>query len=619
MRFTIYTFVFLFLGFTNLIKAQEYPIKPAFSTYWQQNADYVMDIDMDVNTHQYEGKQQLTYTNNSPDILTKVYYHLYFNAFQPGSEMDIRLQNIVDPDDRMVTNTGTESNPKYESRIASLKPDEIGFIKIHSLTQDGKPLNYQVEGTILEVTLNKPILSGEKTVFEMSFTGQVPLQIRRSGRDNKEGIALSMTQWYPKMAEYDTEGWHTDPYIMREFYGVWGNFDVTIHIDRNYVLGGTGYIVNPQEVGYGYENPELPLKLPTGNKFTWHFTAPNVHDFTWAADKDYLHDKLQVKDGATLHFLYKKGEQNQKIWKEMEPYAQKVMEFYNTYIGKYPYEQYSIIQGGDGGMEYGMCTLVNAGKSSAGLIGTVTHEMAHAWFQFALATNESTHPWMDEGFTSFVETLATNHIFNKNSSFPFMENYGGYFYMVSTGKEEPLTTHSDRYDTNMSYGINAYYKGSVFMAQLSYIIGWDNLDKTIKEYYRLWSGKHPSPQDFINVAEKVSGIHLDWYLNEFVETTHTIDYGIKSVTDHEIILERIGKMPMPIEVEVIYTDNSKENFYIPLNLMRGIKNIEAIQLSDWGWAMPNYTIKTSKSIKQVTIDSSQYMADTNRKNNVWKR
>ena len=262
--------------------------------YWQQYVNYTMDIDIDVNNYQYTGNQKLVYTNNSPDNLDKVFYHLYFNAFQPGSQMDVRSRTIADPDRRV------------GNRISKLLPSEIGYIKVQSLKQNGIDVNYKTVGTILEVTLNKMIKPGESVTFEMTFKGQVPKQIRRSGRNNKEGVALSMTQWYPKMAEYDFEGWHPYPYIAREFIGVWGDFDVTIHIDKNYVLGGTGYLQNPQEVGFGYEDKTQPLNLPKGDKLTWHFKAPKVHDFTWAADPDYQHDIYVMDNGIDLHFLYKK-------------------------------------------------------------------------------------------------------------------------------------------------------------------------------------------------------------------------------------------------------------------------------------------------------------------------
>lgn len=588
-------------------------LKP--SMYWQQHVSYSMDIDMNVNNYQYTGKQTLIYTNNSPYTLYKVFYHLYFNAFQPGSEMDARLQTIKDPDRRMVTNIGTKEKPIYESRLSKLKPDEIGFIKVNALQQNGKSITYKTEGTILEVTLDKPILSGEKVTFKMDFTAQVPVQIRRSGRNNKGKVALSMTQWYPKMAEYDFEGWHADPYIAREFYGVWGDFDVTIHIDKDYMLGGTGYLQNPQEIGYGYENPKLEVNRPNTNKLAWHFKAPNVHDFTWVADKNFVHDIQETNYGTRLHFIYKNDPSIQKNWKKMQPIAVKTMDFYNKLVGRYAYNQYSIIQGGDGGMEYAMCTLITAHRSFKGLVGTMMHEMGHAWFQFALATNESQHAWMDEGFTTYIEAIASDKIMHNKGSFIFENSYNYYYYMVKTGLEEPLTTHADRYHTNMSYGINAYDKGLVFMAQLAYIIGQKSLEQTIKEYYKEWSGKHPNPNDFIRVAERVSGLELNWYLNEFTQTVHTIDYGIKEVSGKQIQLVRIGQIPMPIDVMVTYKDGTNEAFYIPLNLMRGEKQTNATLLPDWDWGHQTYSFQTKKKLKEVQIDTSLLMADVNRANN----
>ena len=289
------------------------------STYWQQHVDYTMDIDMDVEKFQFKGYQKLLYTNNSPDILNVVYYHLQLNAFQPGSDMDIRLQNIPDPDRRMVNNLGTKENPVYQSRIAELKPNEIGYQKVISLSQNGKKVDYEVIGTILKVVLNEPIKPGDKATFEMEFEAQVPLQIRRNGRNNREGVALSMAQWYPKLAEYDDEGWHISQYIAREFYGVWGNYDVTIHIDKNYVVGGTGYLQNPQEVGHGYEDKNIALKLPNSHKLTWHFKAPNVHDFSWAADPEYLHDMILGENGVELHFFYKNNPETNENWKKLQP------------------------------------------------------------------------------------------------------------------------------------------------------------------------------------------------------------------------------------------------------------------------------------------------------------
>jgi len=589
------------------------------NTYWQQHVDYTMDIDMNVENFQFDGTQKLVYTNNSPDDLNMVFYHLQFNAFQPGSQMDMRLQNIVDPDGRMVNNIGTKEKPAYESRISKLKPNEIGFQKIVSLKQNGKPVKYEVIGTILKVNLNTPIKAGKKAIFTMIFKGQLPVQIRRSGRNNAEGVALSMAQWYPKLAEYDVEGWQANQYIAREFYGVWGDFDVTIHIDKNYTIGGTGYLQNPQQVGHGYENKSKKLNLPKGDKLTWHFKAPNVHDFTWAADKDYLHDIVQVPNGATLHFLYKNREKTIENWKKMQDKAVKTMQFYNKTVGAYPYKQYSIIQGGDGGMEYGMCTLVNGDVSLGSLVGTMKHEMAHSWFQFVLATNEIKHSWMDEGFTSYISVLAGHELSdNKDKPINFERTYMTYNYIVKSDKDEPLTTQADRFNTNMAFSIGSYVKGQIFLSQLGYIIGEANLEKTLKRYFNDFKFKHPNPNDIKRTAEKVSGIQLGWYLNEWIETTHTIDYAVKSVSDNKITLNRIGQMPMPVDLKVTYADGTSEDFYIPLEMMLGKKSTSAKVLPYWGWGNPEFTFTAKKSVEKVEIDTRHLMADVDRSNNIFE-
>ncbi|MDW5289216.1 M1 family metallopeptidase [Formosa sp. PL04] len=618
MKHIFYSIFVILLVFTSC-KSSDVLVNSSSNTdptYWQQHVDYTMNVDMDVETYKYKGVQKLVYTNNSPDVLTSVYYHLFLNAFQPGSEMDARLQSIEDPDGRMMEN-GT-------SRISTLTPEEIGYIKVKSLKQDGKSIAYETVGTILEVKLEKPIQPGEKVTFDMDYDAQIPLQIRRSGRNNKEGVALSMTQWYPKLAEYDFEGWHADPYIGREFHGVWGNFDVTINIDKTYTIGGTGYLQNPNEIGHGYETSTVTE--PKGNTLSWHFVAPNVHDFTWAADPDYIHDTMQVPNGPLLHFFYKNNPAILENWKKLQPKTVELMQYFSTEVGKYPYEQYSVIQGGDGGMEYAMCTLITGERKFGSLVGVTAHELAHTWFQFLLASNESKHEWMDEGFTSYISDQAMNVIMKENKENPSEGAYRGYYYLVKSGKEQPQSTHSDRYDCNMAYSIAAYNKGEVFLAQLGYVIGQDNLKKTLKKYYQDFSFKHPRPIDVIRSAEKVSGLELDWYLTDWTLTTNTIDYGIKSVDDSEtsttVTLERIGSMPMPLDIVVNYTDGTKAFFYIPLTMMRGEKpeTESRTQLEDWAWAYPTYTFTFKKShgeIKDIIIDPKELMADINKENNVY--
>ena len=590
--------LFSLLIFTACGTAEQ-PIKAvnkmsnATSGYWQQHVDYAMEIDMDVNNYQYQGKQKLVYTNNSPDVINNVYYHLFFNAFQPGSEMDVRSRTIKDPD------------PRVGDRISKLEPNEIGYIKVNSLEQNGTSITYKTVGTVLEVQLAQPIQPGEKVTFDMDFDAQVPVQIRRSGRNSKEGVALSMSQWYPKLAEYDDEGWHADPYIGREFHGVWGDFDVKLTIDETYIVGGTGYLQGePTE---------------TSGKKTHHFKAPKVHDFTWAADPDYIHDTLQMPNGPLLHFYYKSTLEQQYLdnWKKLQSDTAELMNFFNEAIGEYPYDQYSVIQGGDGGMEYAMSTLITGERNYGSLLGVTAHELAHKWFQFLLASNESKHEWMDEGFTTYISTLAMEIFKEEKSEKPLARAYGSYIALANSGFEQPLTTHSDRYEFNQAYGAAAYSKGAVFLAQLGYVIGEDNLDKTIKKYYEDFKFKHPKPFDIIRTAERITDLELDWYFIDFAQTTNTIDYAVKAVEGTSITLERIGLMPMPIDLTVTYTDDSTEEFYIPLQMMRGEKPTSATIIEDWAWAIPSYTFDAKKTVKSVEIDASQMMADVNREDNVF--
>ncbi len=594
--------------------------------YWQQKADYKMEVIVDANKYQYKGKQTLRYSNNSNDTLTKVFFHLFNNAFQPGSEMDIRLQNVVDPDGRMVTKSKTADGKEIkESRIARLTPDEIGFLKVNNFKQDGKIAATKELGTILEVTLAKPILPGKKTTFTLDFEGQVPVQIRRSGRNNKEGVEFSMTQWYPKICEFDFEGWNTSPYLAREFHGVWGNYDVKITIDKNYILGGTGYLKNNNEIGFGYEDEGKKIKKKSGTStLTWHFVAPNVHDFAWAADKDYIHDKLVRPDGVTLHFLYKNNPKIFDVWKQAQPLTSKIMDYYNANIGSYPYKQYSVIQGGDGGMEYAMCTLVLGEGKLDGFVGLIAHELGHSWFQHVLATNESKHGWMDEGFTSFIEDLVMNELSASKLENPFTGSYKGYINLGNSGKELPLSTHADRFDENKSYSISSYSKGELFLTQLIYLIGKENTMKTLKRFYTEFKFKHPTPNDIKRTAERVSGAQLDWYLTDWTQTTNTIDYGIKSFENNKITLERIGRMPMPMDILVEYTDGSKASFYIPLKMMHFQKEnqnpaVKRTVLKEWSWAEPSYTfeIPNQLAVKKITIDPSGLLADVKPENNVF--
>jgi len=431
-----------------------------------------------------------------------------------------------------------------------------------------------------------------------------------------------MTQWYPKLAEYDHQGWHAYQYVAREFHGVWGDFDVKITIDPKFTIGGSGILQNPNEIGHGYQDDNVKLKQPKGD-LTWHFIAKDVHDFAWTADPDYEHTRIKVPDGPELHFFYQPGEKTTDNWTQLKEYTVKHFQFMNEKFGKYPYPVYSVIQGGDGGMEYPMCTLITGVRSFSSLVGVTAHEAAHAWYQGVLASNEALYPWMDEGYTDFASSESFAFLFNQND--PHKGSYEGYFNLVKRNIQEPLGQHSDHYNTNTAYGIAAYSMGAIFLNQLKYIMGEDAFYHGMRKYFYTWKFKHPEPNDFMRVMEKESGLQLQWYYRYWILTTKHIDYEVNSIENRngktEITLRRIGTMPMPIDLLVTYKDGHQEMFYIPLNEMLGSKrqedkSLKWTQLEAWNWVNPTYTLTLERTnVTSLEIDASQRMADINRNNN----
>jgi len=618
-------------------------------SYWQQHIDYRMDVHLDVRTNRLAGTEHIRYTNHSPDTLHRVFFHLYWNAFQPGSMMDVRSRQLgktvlgLDAKGDSVR----DWDSRVRDRIEHLTPEEIGYDSVMVLKMNGRPQKMIYHETILEVPLDKPIMPHDSAFFDLAFKCQVPLQIRRSGRDNAEGVRYSMSQWYPKMSEYDFKGWHPTPYVAREFYGVWGNYDVRITLDKAYLVGASGYLQNPGQIGYGYERPGSRVVRPKGPTLTWHFVAPNVHDFMWAADPNYRHISAVADNAAhtVIHVIYREDSTKDAAWHNLLKAAIRVLPFIEKQFGPYPFKQYSFIQGGDGGMEYPMGTLIKRPS-----LGAAFHEWMHSWYQMMMGTNESTVPWMDEGFATYSEGKVSFYYYHAfadsvfkddaagrastlarlDTSLPLGESgaYRGYYYLLKTGLAEPMTTHADHYNTNLAYEENAYSKGAVFLEQLGYIVGKDMLHTILLDYYNTWRFKHPYANDFIRVAEKASGIKLDWYQEYWINTTKVIDYGLDAVRSEDgktiVTLRREGDMPMPIDLLVTYKGGGKVMHYIPGYLMFGTKQNEhpgekRIVHAPWRWTDPTYEVvlpEDTAQIQRIEIDPSERMADMNRANNV---
>ena len=587
------------------------------NAYYQQYAKYKMDIDVDAASNTYQGKQSLTYTNNSPNELRVVYFHLYWNAFKPGSMMDQRVRAQGKSADSRLQKDGT-------SRLASIPEDQTGFQTIHWIKQNGTDLKFEIQETIMKVYLNSPLAPNSSTEFTMEWDARIPMQIRRSGRNNREGIAMTMTQWYPKIAEYDYDGWATFDYIGREFHAPFSDFDVTIKINKDYVVGAGGILENPTEVK-GYDS-NAKIKAEK-NKATWKWTAKNILDFAWSADRDYVVKSFDVPEGPKVFLVYQNNGKT-KAWEEAQPYLTKYYQLMNSHFGKYVYPTYAFIQGGDGGMEYGMCTMIlGEAKDIKGLMGLMAHEGAHSWYQQMLATNESMRPWMDEGFTSYAENYVMYQLFPEDLPNPFAHSLDAYRNFIKKGIEEPAVWLGDHHDNGTAYTYASYVKGELYLVQLGYIMGEQNLAETLKQYYDQWSMKHPSDRDFLHIAQKVSGMDLKWFQNYWINTTKTIDYGIKDVKyeakSTTITLVNNGQVPMPIDFSVMTTDKKIVSYQIPLNMTHTWKEKDIYgefkTMPYWPWTQKEYSITipyTKSQLSALGIDFSQRMADINLQDNV---
>ena len=589
------------------------------NAYYQQSAKYKMDIDIDAQNFTYQGNQTLTYINNSPDELKVVYFHLYWNAFKPNSMMDQRVQSQGKNGDSRLQTNGV-------SRLASIPKEEEGAQNIHWIKQNGKDLKFEIQETIMKVELNTPIKPNSSTTFTMEWDAVIPQQIRRSGRNNREGIDMSMTQWYPKIAEYDYDGWATFDYIGREFHAPFADFEVNIKIDKDYIIGAGGTLENPLEVR-GYDQ-KSDIKSDSKNKATWKWTAKNILDFAFAADRDYTVESFTILDGPKIYYVYQKSEKTQ-LWEESKPYVTKFFQLMNATLGRYAYPSYAFIQGGDGGMEYGMCTLMlGEGRTLEGLVGLMVHEGGHSWNQQMLAYNESVRPWMDEGFTSYYDDLIMHQLFPPKEPVanPFVNSIKSYVNFTKTGKEEPAVWLADHHDGGNAYSIASYVKGEVFLVQLGYIVGEQNLSLIMKEFFNQWKMKHPTERDFLHIAQKTSGMDLKWFQHYWINTTKTIDYAIKNVkyeaNSTTITLENKGSIPMPIDFSILTKDKKVVNYQIPMSMTHVWKSKDIYgdfnTLDYWKWTQKEYTFTIPYNKSQISalgIDFSQRLADVNPEDN----
>ncbi len=635
-----------------------------FPGYWQQDVHYKIKANLDDSLNIITAEEQLTYTNNSPDTLSFVYFNLYQNAFQPGSYLDNLQRN----------NGAPPTYGKYERAKKNILIDEI--------KSGNDTLRTLLDNTVLKVFLDNPMPPGTKKSFNIKFrTFYDSGSIRRRMKKYKawKFTHYNGCQWYPKICVYDRKsGWNTDQHLNREFYGDFGTFDVELTFASNYIVEATGVLQNESEVLpdtlkkkldiYNFkdkkwdEKPSIIIPKVKGETKTWKYHAENVHDFAFTADPTYrIHDTIIYPDrlvgkgngrGEGVRCVAIVQEPHASGWQNASDYLAKIISVFSKDFGVFEYPKIVIADAADG-MEYPMLTL-DGGRDKE-YHNLLIHEVGHNWFYGMLGNNETYRAMMDEGFTQFLTVWGMEAIDGKNIPIDSISKkkwyfrkfyepvnardskcYYGYLRDALQFNDEPLNTHSDGFNGALGQGGgygHVYFKTATMLYNLQYVLGDSLFAAAMKHYVAQWKFAHPYPEDFRNSVIQFTHVDLNWFFDEWMETTKNIDYKIGCIkkgtekNQYTIKLKRNGRMQMPIDLQVISKKDSVYNYHIPNTWFQ--KNVSkdsgatAILPKWYGWdkLQPTYsaTVTVPGGIKNVIIDPTNRLADINMLNNRKKR
>ena len=565
-------------------------------SYWQQDVHYKIDAALNTKTHRVEGNEQLMYRNNSPDVLSVVYFRLYWNLFTQGSY-----------------------GQQFAERNKYYYFDTTGGIWLTRFSiLDGlleQTPEYHVDNTLMEVRLMKPLQPGDSVVFHCDFVERVPEGGERTGHQGRD---YNIAQWYPQIATYDRYGWDKNQYLGgAEFHDEYGTFDVAVTLPRSFTLGFTGTLLNPEEVYPDSVRQRLAessgkdetVRIADFSKQewgdndtlsrTWKFHADHVRDFAWTADEHYIWDVAHWSPGpgqpsVAVHALY--FDDKAEFWKDVAHFGRHAISFFSSHYGMYAYPSMFVVEGVvGGGMEYpGVVFIGHIGdKSDHSLYGVVVHEIGHSWYPMMIGSNETYYAFMDEGFNTFITATAVEDYYGRfDNGYEWTEWYQRLLHfpndneregiqrqalwLAKTGYEEPIATHSYRFAEQRLASTSIYQKTASVMFMLKYVLGDSVFENVMKEYYNRWKFKLPYPEDFYATAQEVSGMKdLRWFFDEWFNRASTCDYGLGRLkysmnqsggqTSYrtKISVYRYGPAIMPVDVRVRMIDDSCRTVWIP--------------------------------------------------------
>lgn len=596
--------------------------------YFQQDVAYAIEVTLDDDAHFLRGNVALTYTNNSPDVLDVIHMHVWPNAYKNGKTALAQQQY---------------RNGNMFMFYALAK--ELGYMDSLDFKVNGLPTNWSLDEThidIAHVPLPEPLQPGAS--LKMTTPFRVKLPTGRISRLGHIGQSYQITQWYPKPAVYDRDGWHAMPYLNQgEFYSEFGSFDVSITLPENYVVGATGDLTNcPEELAFldslSVETSRL-TSFPASTEFppsaprtkTLHYHQENVHDFAWFADKRYYVLKGEVelphsKRKVTSWAMFTSGEG--ELWKNAIEYINDGTYYYSLWNGDYPYNQVTAVDGtisAGGGMEYPNVTVIGRSGSALGLETVIVHEVGHNWFYGILGSNERVNAWMDEGVNSYNETRymvekygdslsltsgmfdpkvaelldATKYTYASRDEFAYLLSARGY-------NDQPMQCHSDTF-TRINYGTVVYKKTAVALEHLAGALGQATFDRGMQAYFDMWQFRHPNPQDLQDVLESTSGEDLDWWFKDMVQSSGKPDYSVRKARFEagqlEVKIRNTGDIPSDFQVGGLDSDGNEIVAEWFPGIAPGEDTTVVLSPTDGG------------AIARVVLDSNEEMLEFDRKNN----
>ena len=593
--------------------------------YWQNRADYKLNLTLDTVTHKVTGEVTITYTNNSPDNLKFLWLQVDQNIYKQGSR-------------------GSSTTTQTGGRWANAQFTEGHAIRSIGIELEGKKSTpqYTITDTRMQVWLSQPLKSGSKATINLGFEFTIPeYGTDRMGRlKTKNGIVYEVAQWFPRMAVYDDiQGWNVLPYIgAGEFYLEYGDFDIAITAPANMIVVSSGDMQNEKEVLTATQQTRMaqarnsdktvmlrsaeevtdPKSRPSGKNLTWRFKMQNSRDVAWAASKAFVWDaaRINLPSGkkSLAMSVYPAESIKKDGWQRSTEMVKASVEHYSRLWFEYPYGSMVNVAGIVGGMEYPGIVFCSHADSGASLWGVTDHEVGHTWFPMIVGSNERKYAWMDEGFNTFINSFSTKE-FNKGE-------FAGFSYFpgeditpyVFNDKMDPLMTTPDVAQQE-NLGIAAYEKPSIMLHALrDVVLGPERFDRAFKEYVDRWAYKHPTPWDFFRTMENVSGEDLGWFWRGWVLNNWKFDVALGDVKYQDnkpengaaITIESREQMPMPVPVLIRETNGKEHRMTLPVEVwQRG---------SRWTFMVP-----TTSRITEVVLDPEKKLPDVNRQNNGGKK